>query len=218
MGINWYPGHMVKARREIQNNIKLVDITIILLDARAPFSCRNRDLENLTSRKKTIMVLNKADLAPKETVRRYLDILRKEGHAAVSFDSITGKGVQKVVQSIRAVYQEISAEMVRKGRRVRPARIMVMGVPNVGKSTFLNCLVGKKMAATGARPGVTRGTQWIRVREDMEFMDTPGLMWPRIDEPEQGAKTCSPGYCGRKCISGRGCCPLSGTGTKRKSP
>lgn len=188
MVINWYPGHMVKARREIENSLKLVDIVIILLDARAPFSCRNRDLENLVGKKPVIMVLSKIDLADDACTREYMERLRKEGFKTAAVDSITGRGMPQVLKAIGEAYKPVADKMIARGRRVRPARVMVAGVPNIGKSTFLNCLVGQKVAKTGAKPGVTRGKQWIRVREDIELMDTPGLMWPKIENEEQGLK------------------------------
>lgn len=188
MAINWYPGHMVKARREIEENIKLVDMVIMLLDARAPFSCRNPDLEKIASRKKLVLVLNKMDLADKETMERQIQALKGEGHTVAAMDSLSGKGAKQVLQVLRNTYQEKAREMRQKGRRVRPARVMVTGVPNVGKSTFLNSMVGQKAAKTGDKPGVTKGKQWLRIREDMEFMDTPGLMWPRLEAEEQGLK------------------------------
>ncbi|MDD4774880.1 MAG: ribosome biogenesis GTPase YlqF [Syntrophomonas sp.] len=188
MAINWYPGHMVKAKREIQQNIKLVDVVAILLDARAPFSCRNQDLEEISCRRQVLLVLNKMDLADPEATRHYLMRLRQQGMAAVAMDSASGKGLSDTIKALKSLFQPQAEEMVRKGRRVRPMRVMVVGVPNVGKSTFLNCLVGKKMAATGAKPGITRGKQWVRVREDLELMDTPGLMWPKVENDEQGLK------------------------------
>lgn len=188
MAINWYPGHMVKAKREIEENMKLVDIVAMLLDARAPFSCRNSDLEKICRRKQLLFVLNKIDLAAPDATQQYLSRLRKEGERVTSIDSTSGKGLTEVIQAIKVAYQPQVAEMLRKGRRIRPTRIMVVGVPNIGKSTFLNCLVGKKMAQTGAKPGITRGKQWVRVREDIELMDTPGLMWPKVEAEEQGLK------------------------------
>lgn len=188
MAINWYPGHMVKAKREIEENIKLVDIVLMLLDARAPFSCRNPDLERIISRKKIIFILNKMDLAAPAATRRYQQGLQQEGFAAVPMDSSAGNGCKEVLQLIKSVYQEQAEAMLSKGRRVRSPRVMVVGVPNIGKSTFLNCLVGQKVAKTGAKPGITRGKQWVRIREDIEFMDTPGLMWPKLEQEEQGLK------------------------------
>ena len=188
MAINWYPGHMVKARREIQQNIKLVDIVAMLLDARAPFSCRNQDLENISGRKKMLFVLNKMDLADPEATKQYLTRLRQNGITAAAMDSTSGKGLNEVLQALKAIYEPQAQVMQDKGRRVRPMRVMVVGVPNIGKSTFLNCLVGKKMAVTGAKPGITRGKQWVRVRDDIELMDTPGLMWPKVENDEQGLR------------------------------
>ncbi len=188
MAINWYPGHMVKAKREIAENIKLVDIVLMLLDARAPFSCRNPDLEKMISRKKIVFILNKMDLASPTITQQYQQRLQQEGYPAAAMDSSAGKGAKEVLQLIKGVYQQQAEEMLSKGRRVRSPRVMVVGVPNIGKSTFLNCLVGKKVAQTGAKPGVTRGKQWVRIREDIEFMDTPGLMWPKVEDEEQGLK------------------------------
>lgn len=188
MAINWYPGHMVKARREIEENIKLVDIVLMILDARAPFSCRNPDLERIVSRKQIIFILNKMDLAAPAATRQHQKMLQQDGYSVVVMDSSSGKGAKDVVQAIKDAYAEQADRMVQKGRRVRSPRVMVVGVPNVGKSTFLNCLVGQKIARTGAKPGITRGKQWIRVREDIEFMDTPGLMWPKVEDVEQGLK------------------------------
>jgi len=188
MAINWYPGHMVKARREIEENIKLVDIVLMLLDARAPFSCRNRDLEKIVSRKKLVFILNKMDLAAPNCTQQYQKTLQDQGYPVAIIDSSSGKGAKEVLQTIKDVYQEDADKMLLKGRRVRSARVMVVGVPNIGKSTFLNCLVGQKVARTGAKPGITRGKQWVRIREDIEFMDTPGLMWPKVESDEQGLK------------------------------
>ncbi len=187
MTINWYPGHMVKAKREIRENMKLVDIVVILVDARAPFSCRNKELEEIVGQKPIVFILNKVDLAIAEQVREYKVALEREGFAVAIIDSISGRGSKEVVNILRRTYQPIADKMLEKGRRVRPARIMVVGVPNVGKSTFLNAMVGKKMVKTGPKPGVTRGKQWIR-KKDIEFMDTPGLMWPKIENEEQGLK------------------------------
>ena len=188
MVINWYPGHMVKAKREIQENIKLVDIVAILVDARAPFSCRNPDLEKMSQHKQVLFVLNKMDLADPKATDKYLARFREEGYMAVSIDSTSGRGLPGVIQAVKTLYNPRAQEMLAKGRRIRPSRLMIVGVPNIGKSTFINCLAGRKMAMTGAKPGITRGKQWIRVREDIELMDTPGLMWPQVENEDQGLK------------------------------
>lgn len=188
MSINWFPGHMVKARREIQENLKLVDLVAMLLDARAPYSCRNLQLEKLISPKKNIIILNKMDLAPAADTSRHLEKIRSEGHLTAAMDSSSGKGSREVLQLISATFAPVLEDLKNRGRRARPARLMIVGVPNVGKSSFLNSLAGKKVAVTGARPGVTRGKQWVRIRDDIEFMDTPGLMWPKVESEEQGLK------------------------------
>ena len=188
MTINWYPGHMVKARRDIEENLKLVDIVLMLVDARAPLSCRNPDLENIARHKKIVMILNKNDLADPNATRGFLKLMNEQGLIAVAVNSIKGQGIREVLEAVQKAFESQRQDLLRRGRRVRPARLMVTGVPNVGKSTFLNSLVGQKMARTGPRPGVTRGKQWIRVREDMELMDTPGLLWPKIESEEQGLK------------------------------
>ena len=158
---------MVRAKREIEENLKLVDIVALILDARAPFSCRNPDLEAMIGKKPVIMVLNKADLADPDKTRCYQDCLIKDGVSALTMDSLHNKGRNKVIQAISKAYYPRTQEMLARGRRIRPARVMVAGVPNTGKSSFLNCLVGKKIAATGARPGVTRGKQWIRIQDEI---------------------------------------------------
>ncbi|KUG04612.1 50s ribosomal subunit maturation gtpase rbga [hydrocarbon metagenome] len=188
MSINWYPGHMVKARREIEKNLKMVDMVLILLDARAPFSCRNIDLERMASKKSIIMILSKVDLADPSHTRKYVSQFLQEGIPVATINSINSKGSKEVFQVISDTFREQADKMRARGRRVRAVRVMVAGVPNAGKSTFLNCLVGKKVARTGATPGVTRGQQWIRIREDIELMDTPGLMWPKIENETQGKK------------------------------
>lgn len=188
MTINWYPGHMVRARRDIEESLKLVDIVLMLVDARAPLSCRNPDLERMARRKKMVMILNKNDLADPSATSSFLKHLRQEGFMAVAMNSLKGQGRREVLDAVHGAYEEHRQNMLRRGRRIRPARIMVAGVPNVGKSTFLNSLAGQKIARIGARPGVTRGKQWIRVREDMELLDTPGLLWPKIETEEQGLK------------------------------
>lgn len=186
--IQWFPGHMVKARREIEENLKLVDMVIMLLDARAPMACRNPELEKMIRQKNLILVLNKIDLAESGRTSRSKQLLKKQGYRVAAMDSVHCRGTKQLLDLVQEVYAPQAAAMVQKGRRIRPVRVMVVGVPNVGKSTFLNCLAGRKMARVGEKPGVTRGKQWLRIREDIELLDTPGLMWPKIGDEKQGLK------------------------------
>jgi len=179
---------MVRAKREIEENLRLVDMVVIILDARAPFSCINPDLQRIVGKKPVVAVLNKMDLAEPAMTRRYIERFKSEGITALPMDSVHVRGKKQVLHTLSEAYKPYAREMTARGRRVRPARVMVAGVPNTGKSSFLNCMVGQKAAATGARPGVTRGRQWIRVQEDIEFLDTPGIMWPKIEKAEQGYK------------------------------
>lgn len=186
--IQWFPGHMVKARREIENSIKLVDIVIMLLDARAPVACRNLELEEMAAPRQLLFVLNKIDLADPGTTTRHRHMLQKQGFRVAGMDSLHCRGSKKVLEMIQKAFRPKAELMLQKGRRIRPARIMVVGVPNVGKSTFLNCLTGRKMVKVGEKPGVTRGKQWVRIKDDIELLDTPGLMWPKIEDQKQGLK------------------------------
>ncbi len=188
MSINWFPGHMVKARRVIQENIKLVDIIIIVLDARAPFACRNLLLEKMASHKTVLFILNKSDLVTAQDLKRLTALFQDQGHQVIAVDSHTGKGFAAVFHTIKSLFAPQLEQMIRKGRRERRVRIMVAGAPNVGKSTFLNKMVGRKTTRTGAKPGVTRDKQWVRIKENYELLDTPGLMWPNIETREQGIK------------------------------
>lgn len=186
--IQWYPGHMVKARREIEQNLKVVDIVIMLLDARAPLACRNPELEQMIRQKSLILVLNKADLAEARSTSRSKAYLKRQGYWVAAMDSLHCRGSKEVLDLIKKAYSPVAAVMMQKGRRVRPVRVMVVGVPNVGKSSFINCLAGRKIARVGEKPGITRGRQWLRIRENIELMDTPGLMWPKIEDEKQGLK------------------------------
>lgn len=188
MTVNWFPGHMLKARREIQENAKVVDMVIEVVDARAPLSTTNPDLPHLVRGKPIIKVLNKADLADERETRRFISFFQKNGIGALAVDSLRGKGLPDVVRAVERVYAPLAKTLLEKRQRVRPARIMIAGLPNVGKSSFLNSLAGKRVVKTGAVPGVTRGRQWIRIKEGIELLDTPGVMWPKVENDEQGTK------------------------------
>lgn len=198
---NWYPGHMVKARREIAENLKLVDVVVEIADARAPQSSRNLELESMVKPKPIILVLNKKDLVNSPDLDTWISHLNQEGLHTAGMVSTSGEGKKQVIQMVEKLYQPTVEAMKKRERRVRPPRIMVVGIPNVGKSTFINSLVGRKTARTGPKPGVTRGKQWVRVDGRIDLLDTPGLLWPKITMPDQGLKLAALGVLGSKAYT-----------------
>lgn len=182
MNIQWYPGHMAKTKREIKENLKLVDVVIELLDARIPFSSRNPDLDEIISGKEKVVLLNKADLADKKITNQWIKYYKENGIEALEIDSISGKGLNKVYAMCKEAVKEKIERMEKKGVVGRPLRAMVTGIPNVGKSSFINKIGGKTTARTGDKPGVTRSKQWIKVNKDFELQDTPGVLWPKFDD------------------------------------
>ena len=184
MDIHWYPGHMAKAKRLVKENLKLVDVVIEVLDARIPSSSRNPDINGIAGQKPRLVVLNKSDLADPELTRRWKDVFSGEGDSVVAVDSVNGRGVREVPGLVQQLAAPKIALLVASGRRPRAARCMVLGIPNVGKSFFINKLVGQKVTKTGDKPGVTRGQQWIRVAGNLDLMDTPGILWPKLEDHE----------------------------------
>ncbi|HIX64555.1 MAG TPA: ribosome biogenesis GTPase YlqF [Candidatus Mediterraneibacter colneyensis] len=188
MHFQWYPGHMTKARRMMQENIKLIDLIIELVDARIPLSSRNPDIDDLGRGKARLILLNKADLAEERLNDMWVEYFRSKGYSAVKVNSKKGGGIK----SIQSVIQEACREKMERDRRRgilnRPVRAMVVGIPNVGKSTFINALAGKACAKTGNKPGVTKGKQWIRLNKNVELLDTPGILWPKFEDQEVGLK------------------------------
>lgn len=184
MVIHWYPGHMAKAKRLAKENLKLVDVVIELLDARIPSSSRNPDINEISGRKPRLIILNKSDLADPVLTRRWKAAFNSESFPAVAVDSVTGRGIGEVPGLVQRLAAPKMDALKSSGRRPRAARCMVLGIPNVGKSFFINRLVGQSAARTGDKPGVTRGQQWIRVAENIELMDTPGILWPKLGDPE----------------------------------
>lgn len=180
--INWYPGHMKKTREMIQSNLKLVDIIIEILDARIPNSSKNPIINEITATKKRIILLNKADLADKRETYEWIRLFEKEGYKAIEIDALTGRGIDKLYK----ILNEFQAERDEKKRNSRPLRIMILGVPNVGKSSLINRLSGRKSTKTGNKPGITKGKQWISLENGMQLLDTPGILWPKFEEPEVG--------------------------------
>ncbi|MCD7737088.1 MAG: ribosome biogenesis GTPase YlqF [Lachnospiraceae bacterium] len=188
MAYQWYPGHMTKAKRMMQEDIRLVDLVIELTDARAPQSGRNPDIDELGKNKSRVILLNKADIADEKQNRLWEDYFKSRGLLAAAVNSRTGAGMKKIQNVIMEACREKMERDRKRGILNRPVRAMVAGIPNVGKSTFINSFAGKACAKTGNRPGVTRGKQWIRLNKGVELLDTPGILWPKIDDPEVGQK------------------------------
>lgn len=188
MNIQWYPGHMAKTKREIKENLKLVDVVIELLDARIPFSSRNPDVDEMIAGKEKIVLLNKADLANEEITRRWIEYYKENGIEAIPIDAISGKGLNKIYAICKEAIKDKIEKMEKKGIVGKPLRAMVIGIPNVGKSSLINKLGGKSTAKTGDKPGVTRSKQWVKVNKDFELQDTPGVLWPKFDDEKVAQK------------------------------
>lgn len=184
MNINWYPGHMAKTKRKIIEELRLIDIVVELVDARIPIASRNPDMAEITKNKKRVIALNKSDLADENESKKWVDYFKKQGISAVITDSNTGKGVQNVIKEIENLMSEELTKMSGKGRIGKSIRIMVLGIPNVGKSSFINRIAGKSSLIVGNKPGVTRAKQWIRVNDKIELLDTPGVLWPKFESEE----------------------------------
>lgn len=182
--INWYPGHMAKTKREIIQDLKLIDVVIELVDSRIPISSRNPDIKNMTKGKKKVIVFNKSDLADQKETLKWVQFYKKQGIPAVITDSNSGRGIQDVIKEVEKLMEEEIKKNIEKGRVGRKIRVMVLGIPNVGKSSFINRIVKKNSLAVGNRPGVTREKQWIRVNEKIELLDTPGVLWPKFESEE----------------------------------
>lgn len=186
MNYQWYPGHMTKAKRMMQENIKLIDLVIELVDARIPLSSRNPDIDELAQNKSRIVLLNKSDLADPYYNKQWMNYFQEKGAHALEINSKSGAGVK----SIQGLVQQACKEKIERDRRRgivnRPVRAMVVGIPNVGKSTFINSFAGKACAKTGNKPGVTKGKQWIKLNKGLELLDTPGILWPKFEDQEVG--------------------------------
>ena len=184
--IHWFPGHMTKAQRMIEANMKLVDGVCELLDARVPYSSRNPDIDRLAAGKPRLVILNRIDLADPELTARWREYFRAKGLAVLETDAKSGRGVNNFSRAVREVLRDKIAAYEAKGQGTRPLRVMILGIPNVGKSTFINKVAKRKAAAAGDRPGVTRGKQWISIDSGLELLDTPGILWPKFDSQQVG--------------------------------
>jgi len=182
--INWYPGHMAKTKRQIIEDLKLIDVVIEILDARIPISSQNPDLAKMINKKKRIIILNKSDLADKIETEKWIDKFKKENIIAISVDSNTGNGINKILNAIYDVMKEELEKNAINGRVGKKVRVLILGIPNVGKSSFINRISKKTSAEVGNRPGVTRAKQWVKVDDKIELLDTPGVLWPKFESGE----------------------------------
>ena len=182
--INWYPGHMAKTKRQITEDLRLIDVVVEILDARIPISSQNPDMRELTKNKKKIYILNKSDLADEKETLKWENKLKTKYSTAISCDSNSGRGINKVEKAILNLMQEEQEKNISKGRTGKPIRVLVMGIPNVGKSSFINRISKKTTMAVGNKPGVTKQKQWIRLSNNIELLDTPGVLWPKFESQE----------------------------------
>ena len=180
--INWYPGHMKKTKEMVQNNLKLVDVVIELLDARIPLSSKNPEIDKLAHNKPRVVVLNKSDLSDRAKLNKWISYYQSKGIKAIPVDTLKGNGVNKIVEECKNATKEKMDALKEKGRKERAIRVMIVGVPNVGKSSLINKLTGRKSTQTGDRPGVTKGKQWVRLKGNLELLDTPGILWPKFED------------------------------------
>ena len=188
MNIQWYPGHLTKAKRMMEEDIKLIDLVIELVDARLPISSRNPDIDNLAKNKARLILLNKADLADERANNMWTEYFKEKGFYVVKLDSRSGSGMKAINAIIEDACKEKRERDRKRGIINRPVRAMVVGIPNVGKSTFINSYAKKACTKTGNKPGVTKGKQWIKLRKGLELLDTPGILWPKFEDQQVGIK------------------------------
>lgn len=188
MNVQWYPGHMTKAKRQMQEDIKLIDLIIELVDARVPLSSRNPDIDELGKNKSRLILLNKSDLADERQNEAWKTYFQAKGFYVVKVDSRNGSGMKAINNVIQEACKEKIERDRRRGIKNRPIRAMVVGIPNVGKSTFINTFAGRACAKTGNKPGVTKGKQWIRLNKSVELLDTPGILWPKFEDQQVGLR------------------------------
>ena len=200
LSINWYPGHMAKTKKQLIEDLKLIDIVVEVVDARIPLASINPDIQEYIKDKTKIVVLNKADLADENETKNWVKKYNSQGITAVEVEASNGKNIQAVINKIKEEYEKIKEKYILKGRIGKAIRVMVIGIPNVGKSTFINSLAKRNTAKVGNKPGVTKQKQWIKIDNNIEIMDTPGMLWPRLDNQEYAMHLAFCGTIGEKSI------------------
>jgi ribosome biogenesis GTPase A len=193
MTIQWFPGHMTRARRQIEEKLKLIDVAIELLDARVPLSSRNPMIDDILKDKPRLVLLNKHDLADPKVTTEWVQFFAEKGLKALPIDASAGTNVKEIIPRVRELWSHKIEAMIRKGINPRAARALIVGIPNVGKSTLINQMAGKKIAATGDKPGVTKGQQWIKVGTEIDLLDTPGILWPKFEDQTVGLRLAATG-------------------------
>lgn len=188
MNYQWYPGHMTKARRQMQEDLKLIDLMIELVDARVPAASRNPDIDELGKNKARLILLNKSDLADERGNDAWMEYFKGKGYSVVKVNSRSGAGMKAINSAVQEACKEKIERDRKRGILNRPVRAMVVGIPNVGKSTFINAYAGRACAKTGNKPGVTKGKQWIRLSKQLELLDTPGILWPKFEDQQVGMR------------------------------
>lgn len=182
MHINWYPGHMKKTKELLESSLSLVDMVVEVVDARIPFASKNPDIDRIAGNKQRVIILNKEDLADPRMTQKWISYYESKGYIAISLCANSGMGLDKLMSVINKAYEPKKKQLEAKGMIARPPRVMIVGIPNSGKSSLLNKLTGKKSAQTGDRPGVTKGKQWVRLKGNLEMLDTPGILWPKFED------------------------------------
>lgn len=184
LNINWYPGHMKKTKDLMKSNLKLVDVVVELLDSRIPYSSKNPDIDTLMAGKPRVVLLNKSDISDRAKLNKWINYYKEQGIKAIPIDAMKGTGVNRIVDECKNAVKDKMDSLKEKGRKERAIRIMIVGVPNVGKSSLINKLTGRRSTQTGDRPGVTKGKQWVKLRGNLELLDTPGILWPKFEDQD----------------------------------